>query len=169
MLPGSQYSQYGYEVRSPSAVQMFGAARNGTSTTPLENEVGGLFASIFWQASAAPPALSEGSSSTKNKKCRWIRFQTKTKTQRCLCPGSHLLQPLPNPAGPASPLKRSSPFAPIMGAIARRDVSWRGYCIPEGTLVALDLYGTNTTSESGRNLMSFIQSDLRIASPGGSN
>jgi fatty-acid peroxygenase len=40
-------------------------------------------------------------------------------------------------------VRRFYPFAPVMGAIARRDLEWRGYKIPKGTLAILDLYGTN--------------------------
>jgi fatty-acid peroxygenase len=43
----------------------------------------------------------------------------------------------------AHEVRRFYPFAPVMGAVARRDVPWDGDVIAEGTLVLLDLYGQN--------------------------
>ncbi len=40
-------------------------------------------------------------------------------------------------------VRRFYPFAPVMGAIAKRDFEWHGYRIRRGMLVVLDLYGTN--------------------------
>jgi fatty-acid peroxygenase len=43
----------------------------------------------------------------------------------------------------AHEVRRFYPFAPFMGARARRDVRWDGVEIAEGTLVLLDLFGNN--------------------------
>jgi fatty-acid peroxygenase len=43
----------------------------------------------------------------------------------------------------AHEVRRFYPFAPFMGARARRDVAWDGDEIAEGTLVLLDLFGHN--------------------------
>jgi fatty-acid peroxygenase len=40
-------------------------------------------------------------------------------------------------------LRRYYPFGPFMGAIARQDIDWDDYQIRKGSLVLLDLYGTN--------------------------
>ncbi|GCE51239.1 fatty-acid peroxygenase [Thermosporothrix hazakensis] len=40
-------------------------------------------------------------------------------------------------------LRRYYPFAPLLGARARHTVIWHGYRIPKGSMVLLDLYGTN--------------------------
>lgn len=40
-------------------------------------------------------------------------------------------------------VRRFYPFAPAMAAISRKKFSWKGYSIPKGRLVILDLYGTN--------------------------
>jgi fatty-acid peroxygenase len=44
-------------------------------------------------------------------------------------------------------VRRVYPFAPVLGARARRPFHWRGHGIPEGGLVLLDLYGTNHDPE----------------------
>jgi len=43
----------------------------------------------------------------------------------------------------AHEVRRFYPFAPLMGAVARRDVPWDGDVIESGTLVLLDLFGQN--------------------------
>jgi fatty-acid peroxygenase len=43
----------------------------------------------------------------------------------------------------AHEVRRFYPFAPFMGALARRDVPWNGDTIEAGTLVLLDLFGQN--------------------------
>ncbi|MDQ4086041.1 MAG: cytochrome P450 [Actinomycetota bacterium] len=43
----------------------------------------------------------------------------------------------------AHEVRRFYPFAPVMGALARRDVPWDGDVIRSGTLVLLDLFGQN--------------------------
>jgi fatty-acid peroxygenase len=43
----------------------------------------------------------------------------------------------------AHEVRRFYPFAPVMGALARRDVPWDGDVIASGTLVLLDLFGQN--------------------------
>jgi fatty-acid peroxygenase len=43
----------------------------------------------------------------------------------------------------AHEVRRFYPFAPFIGGFARRELSYRGHSIPEGTLVLLDLYGQN--------------------------
>jgi fatty-acid peroxygenase len=43
----------------------------------------------------------------------------------------------------AHEVRRFYPFAPLMGAVARRDVPWDGDVIEPGTLVLLDLFGQN--------------------------
>ena len=40
-------------------------------------------------------------------------------------------------------VRRYYPFAPFVGAKVRRNFIWRGYPFKKGTLVLLDLYGTN--------------------------
>ena len=40
-------------------------------------------------------------------------------------------------------VRRYYPFAPFLGARVRRDFYWNGYPFKKGTLVILDLYGTN--------------------------
>jgi fatty-acid peroxygenase len=40
-------------------------------------------------------------------------------------------------------VRRLYPFAPVVGARAARDVTWRGHTLPEGRLVLLDLHGMN--------------------------
>jgi len=43
----------------------------------------------------------------------------------------------------AHEVRRFYPFAPLMGAVARRDVPWDGDVIEAGTMVLLDLFGQN--------------------------
>jgi fatty-acid peroxygenase len=43
----------------------------------------------------------------------------------------------------AHEVRRLYPFAPLIGARATRDVTWRGHHLPEGRLVLLDLHGTD--------------------------
>jgi fatty-acid peroxygenase len=43
----------------------------------------------------------------------------------------------------AHEVRRLYPFAPVVGARAARDVTWRGHLLPEGRLVLLDLHGMN--------------------------
>jgi len=43
----------------------------------------------------------------------------------------------------AHEVRRFYPFAPLMGAVARRDVPWDGDVIESGTMVLLDLFGQN--------------------------
>jgi fatty-acid peroxygenase len=38
-------------------------------------------------------------------------------------------------------IRRFAPFTPFLGAEACRDVEWKGYVIPAGTLTILDVYG----------------------------
>ena len=40
-------------------------------------------------------------------------------------------------------VRRYYPFAPFIGAKVRKNFIWRGYAFRQGTLVLLDLYGTN--------------------------
>jgi fatty-acid peroxygenase len=40
-------------------------------------------------------------------------------------------------------IRRFYPFAPFLGARVREEFRWRGYRFPKGTLVLLDVYGTN--------------------------
>ena len=40
-------------------------------------------------------------------------------------------------------VRRFYPFAPFLGARVRRDFKWHNLCFKKGTLVLLDLYGTN--------------------------
>ncbi len=40
-------------------------------------------------------------------------------------------------------VRRYYPFAPMLGARVRNDFLWEGYAFKKGTLVLLDLYGTN--------------------------
>ena len=40
-------------------------------------------------------------------------------------------------------IRRYYPFAPMLGARVRADFLWEGYAFKKGTLVLLDLYGTN--------------------------
>ncbi|WP_455660374.1 cytochrome P450 [Pradoshia sp.] len=40
-------------------------------------------------------------------------------------------------------IRRYYPFAPMLGARVRTDFLWEGYAFKKGTLVLLDLYGTN--------------------------
>lgn len=40
-------------------------------------------------------------------------------------------------------VRRFYPFAPFLGAKVRHDFTWNGYAFKQGTLVILDLYGTN--------------------------
>lgn len=44
-------------------------------------------------------------------------------------------------------VRRFYPFAPFLGAIARKDFTWSGYKFKEGVLVLLDIYGTNHSPE----------------------
>ncbi|MEV6575356.1 cytochrome P450 [Streptomyces sp. NPDC051577] len=43
----------------------------------------------------------------------------------------------------AHEVRRFYPFAPFVGGLAARDLTWRGEKVPEGALVLLDLYGQN--------------------------
>ncbi|MEV5975146.1 cytochrome P450 [Streptomyces sp. NPDC051921] len=43
----------------------------------------------------------------------------------------------------AHEVRRFYPFAPFVGGLAARDLTWRGERIPEHTMVLLDLYGQN--------------------------
>lgn len=43
----------------------------------------------------------------------------------------------------AHEVRRLYPFAPVVGARAARDLTWRGHSVPEGRLVLLDLHGMN--------------------------
>ena len=40
-------------------------------------------------------------------------------------------------------VRRFYPFAPVLGAIVKKDFVWNAYAFKKGTLVLLDLYGTN--------------------------
>lgn len=40
-------------------------------------------------------------------------------------------------------VRRYYPFAPFLGAVVKKNFSWNGYRFKKGTLVLLDLYGTN--------------------------
>jgi len=40
-------------------------------------------------------------------------------------------------------VRRYFPFTPFLGAIVRNDFMWHGFEFPKGTLVLLDVYGTN--------------------------
>jgi fatty-acid peroxygenase len=40
-------------------------------------------------------------------------------------------------------LRRFYPFAPFMGALVKKAFVWKGYNFPKGSLVLLDVYGTN--------------------------
>lgn len=40
-------------------------------------------------------------------------------------------------------VRRYYPFAPFIGAKVKKNFIWRGYAFKKGTLVLLDLYGTN--------------------------
>ncbi|SDJ24992.1 cytochrome P450 [Natribacillus halophilus] len=40
-------------------------------------------------------------------------------------------------------VRRFYPFTPLLGAIARKDFSWKGYSFNKGTLVMLDVHGIN--------------------------
>ena len=40
-------------------------------------------------------------------------------------------------------VRRFYPFAPFLGAKARKDFTWKDYAFKKGTMVLLDLYGTN--------------------------
>jgi fatty-acid peroxygenase len=40
-------------------------------------------------------------------------------------------------------VRRYYPFGPFLGAIVRKDFTWRGYRFESGTLVLLDIFGTN--------------------------
>jgi fatty-acid peroxygenase len=40
-------------------------------------------------------------------------------------------------------VRRTTPFAPFLGARARRDLTWHDHDIPEGRLVLLDVHGSN--------------------------
>lgn len=43
----------------------------------------------------------------------------------------------------AHEVRRLYPFAPVVGARAAQDITWRGHELPEGRLVLLDLHGMN--------------------------
>ncbi|MEW5354107.1 cytochrome P450 [Streptomyces sp. 16-176A] len=43
----------------------------------------------------------------------------------------------------AHEVRRFYPFAPFLGGLAARDLSWRGRSVPEGGMVLLDVYGQN--------------------------
>jgi len=40
-------------------------------------------------------------------------------------------------------VRRFYPFAPFLGAIVRKNLTWNNYFFPQGTLVLLDVYGTH--------------------------
>lgn len=40
-------------------------------------------------------------------------------------------------------VRRYYPFAPCLGAVVKKNFKWRGYKFRKGTLVLLDIYGTN--------------------------
>ncbi|MFK4149201.1 cytochrome P450 [Streptomyces sp. NPDC004065] len=44
-------------------------------------------------------------------------------------------------------VRRFYPFAPFLGGLAARDLSWRGHSLPAGGLVVLDVYGQNHDEE----------------------
>ncbi|OON68464.1 cytochrome P450 [Hymenobacter sp. CRA2] len=44
-------------------------------------------------------------------------------------------------------VRRFYPFAPFTGARVRADFDWQGYHFPQGTLVLLDVYGTNRDAQ----------------------
>ncbi|GEL76235.1 cytochrome P450 [Tenuibacillus multivorans] len=44
-------------------------------------------------------------------------------------------------------VRRYYPFGPLLGAMTRQDFTWKGYDFKKGTLVFLDIYGTNRDSE----------------------
>jgi fatty-acid peroxygenase len=43
----------------------------------------------------------------------------------------------------AQEVRRTTPFAPFLGARVREDFTWQGYRFPKGTLTLIDIYGTN--------------------------
>lgn len=48
-------------------------------------------------------------------------------------------------------VRRFFPFFPMVGAIVKKDFTWKGYQFNEGTLTFLDLYGTNHDPELWEN------------------
>jgi fatty-acid peroxygenase len=44
-------------------------------------------------------------------------------------------------------IRRYYPFGPFLGARVRRDFNWHNHCFKKGTLVLLDIYGTNHDSK----------------------
>lgn len=43
----------------------------------------------------------------------------------------------------AQEVRRTTPFAPFLGARVQEKFTWRGYEFPKGTLTLIDIYGTN--------------------------
>lgn len=52
-------------------------------------------------------------------------------------------------------VRRYYPFTPYLGAIARKNIRWNGYCIKKGTLIILDVYGTNHDARIWENPYKF--------------
>lgn len=52
-------------------------------------------------------------------------------------------------------VRRYYPFTPFLGAIARKNFVWNGYSFKKGTLVLIDVYGTNHDSRIWENPYKF--------------
>jgi len=52
-------------------------------------------------------------------------------------------------------VRRYYPFAPFLGARVRETFDWKGFTFPKGTLVLLDVFGTNRDARHWRNAEEF--------------
>jgi fatty-acid peroxygenase len=62
-------------------------------------------------------------------------------------------------------VRRYFPFTPFLGAIVRDDFTWHGFEFPKGTLVLLDVYGTNRDARWWQNPEVFWPDRFRQRQP----
>jgi fatty-acid peroxygenase len=68
--------------------------------------------------------------------------------------------------GFAHEVRRFYPFAPFIGGLARRELSYRGHRIPEGSMVLLDLYGQNHDASLWPDPYAFLPTRFEAHAPG---
>jgi len=66
----------------------------------------------------------------------------------------------------AHEVRRFYPFAPFVGGLARRELSYQGHRIPEGSMVLLDVYGQNHDPSLWQNPYAFSPERFEAHPPG---
>lgn len=57
--------------------------------------------------------------------------------------GADLVDGTVSPFAVANEVRRTQPFVPFLGTRARQDLTWDGIVVPRGSLLVLDVWGTN--------------------------